>query len=590
METGNKKMNPMKKVLTGAAVWLSTLAVCAALVLAQDTPAAPEDAVAVEPAAVVEAPAEVVQAAPVQPAVREAVQVGDEQPVMPVLSGQSIQTISFKKDMPIKDALRMLAQMYQKNIVPSAKVDGIVTVSYLYDVSFEEALQAILGTHKYEVKGNFIKVYTNEEFMADKSRFEHAIIPLYYVNAAEAQKLATPLLSEFGQIGVTSPAQTDTVPGKGGDSLAIRDRLVVSDYPENLVRIREVLADVDTAPPQVLIEVTILKAVLNERTQFGIDFRSLNLDFDPSGVLNIGDSGITQSGLTGAVADGGLRIGIVNDNIDVLITALDSITDTTVLANPKIMALNKQAGKLIIGTRDGYRSTTQSNADGATQQVEFLESGTVLEFRPFIGKDGLIRMELRPEQSFGELIPDAGGRLPKKTTTEISSNIMVKDGKTIVIGGLFQEETVLGRDQVPLLGDLPFIGTLFRSNNDQSIRTELIVLITPHIINDPEQADGADRMNDVQRLAHQARKNITWLSRTRLDEDRYANAVKYYREGNNDAAMAALNSPFNIQRNYLEESRLRDRILTEQLGRNDGLERVMLRNLEKEESGKWFRK
>ena len=167
---------------------------------------------------------------------------------------------------------------------------------------------------------------------------------------------------------------------------------------------------------------------------------------------------------------------------------------------------------------------------------------------------------------------------------------MVKDGKTIVIGGLFQDDTVLGRDQVPLLGDLPFIGTLFRSNNDQSIRTELIVLITPHIINDPEQADGADRMNDAQRLAYQARKNITWLSRARLDEDRYANAVKYYREGNNEAAMAELNSPFNIQRNYLEESRLRDRILTEQLGQNDGLERVMLRNLEKEESGKWFRK
>ncbi|MHC5163081.1 MAG: hypothetical protein ACYSO4_08245, partial [Planctomycetota bacterium] len=71
---------------------------------------------------------------------------------------QSIQTISFKKDMPIKDALRMLAQMYEKNIVPSVGVDGIVTVTNLYDVTFEEAMQAILGTHKYEVKGNFIKI------------------------------------------------------------------------------------------------------------------------------------------------------------------------------------------------------------------------------------------------------------------------------------------------------------------------------------------------------------------------------------------------------------------------------------------------
>ena len=78
--------------------------------------------------------------------------------------GQSIQTIAFKKDMPIKDALGMLAQMYQKNIVPSAAVDGIVTVTNLYDVTFEEALQAVLGTHKYEIKGNFIKVYTSQIF------------------------------------------------------------------------------------------------------------------------------------------------------------------------------------------------------------------------------------------------------------------------------------------------------------------------------------------------------------------------------------------------------------------------------------------
>ncbi|MHC4987685.1 MAG: hypothetical protein ACYTFX_04185 [Planctomycetota bacterium] len=78
----------------------------------------------------------------------------DEAVVQDAVLGQSIQTIAFKKDMPIKDALRMLAQMYQKNIVPSAAVDGIVTVTNLYDVTFEEAMQAILGTNKYEVKGN----------------------------------------------------------------------------------------------------------------------------------------------------------------------------------------------------------------------------------------------------------------------------------------------------------------------------------------------------------------------------------------------------------------------------------------------------
>ncbi len=515
-----------------------------------------------------------------------------EEEMQQALAGQSIQTISFKKDMPIKDALRMLAQMYQKNIVPSAAVDGIVTVTNLYDVTFEEALQAILGTHKYEIKGNFIKIYTNEEFMADKSRFEHAMIPLYYINAAEAQKLAEPLLSEYGRLGATSPAALDTNPGQGGDTLAIRDRLVVNDYPENIRKIRETLEEVDIQPPQVLIEVTYLKAVLNEKTEFGIDWQNLQDDV----AISMGAAGVSALGFASGVnggSSGGLSIGILQDNVDVLIRALDTITETTVLANPKIMALNKQAGKIIIGNRDGYVSTSQTNADGATQEVEFLETGTVLEFRPFICKDGMIRMELYPKQSTGEVVEvSAGTVLPNETTTEVLTNVMVKDGKTIVLGGLFQEETTLSRSQIPLLGDLPFIGDLFRGTDDQSVRTELIVLITPHVINDPEEADGTERMKDVMRLAYDARKNITWMSRTRIEEDRYAEAVRLYTNGQPRAALALLNCWYSdLDRGYLDELRLKERIIREtQPDQVDQIEQIMLHQLEREESGKWLRR
>ncbi len=527
-------------------------------------------------------------AEPIVAAVAGTVQAEAE--VQESLTGQSIQTISFKKDMAITDALAMLAQMFQKNIVPSATVDGIVTVTNLYDVTFEEALQAILGTHKYEIKGNFIKVYTNEEFMADKSRFENDMILLYYINAAEAEKLAVPLLSEFGQLGVTSPAALDTVPGQGGDTLAIRDRLVVNDYPENIANIRETLEQVDIQPPQVLIEVTYLKAVLDETTEFGIDWQNLSAT---TGVA-LGTSGASVSGLASGVSTGGLSIGILEDNVEVLIRALDMITDTTILANPKIMALNKQAGKIIIGNRDGYLSS-ESLSDGgtSTQEVEFLETGTVLEFRPFICKDGMIRMELYPKQSTGEVVEVAAGTvLPNETTTEVMTNVMVKNGKTIVLGGLFQEETTLSRSQLPILGDLPIIGDLFRSINDQSVRTELIVLITPHIINDPEDADGTDRMSDVMRLAYDARKNITWMSRARIEEDRYAQAVELYTEGQPEAALALLNCEYSdMDRGYLDELRLKERIIREtqpdQVGK---IEQIMLRAIEKEESGKWLRR
>lgn len=569
---GNRKTNVEHKRFVKLGTWAVVLSIGAMVLMGQITVAGAEPAVAVVAASTM------------------AETTADEAEMQESLTSQSIQTISFKKDMPITDALRMLAQMYQKNIVPSAAVDGIVTVTNLYDVTFEEAMQAILGTHKYEIKGNFIKVYTNDEFMQDKSRFENAIISLYYINAAEAQKLVEPLLSEFGRLGVTSPAALDTQPGEGGDTLAIRDRLVVNDYPENINKIKETLDEVDSQPPQVLVEVTFLKAVLNEKTEFGIDFQKLT---DGASVA-LGTSGISSLGFaTGVTGTGGLSIGVLDSNVDAFIRALETITDTTVLANPKVMALNKQAGQITIGSEDGYLSTSTTNADGKTQEVAFLESGTILKFRPFVGKDGLIRMELNPEQSSGSVTETSGGdSLPSKTTTEVSTNIMVKDGKTIVLGGLFQEETTLSRSQIPLLGDLPIIGDLFRGTDDTTIRTELIVLITPHIINDPEEADGTERMQDAMRLAYDARKNITWMSRARIEEERYAEAVNLYSNGQPEAALALLNCEYSdMDRGYLDELRLKERIIREtQPDQADKIERIMLRTIEKEESGKWIRR
>ncbi|MEJ5259430.1 MAG: secretin N-terminal domain-containing protein [Anaerohalosphaeraceae bacterium] len=566
MKTQRRKQKKLKfrTYLTAFSVWLLAVLGLTALVIGQENEGA--------------APAEAAEAA--APA---------EASPSPSFSMQSVQSISFRKDMPIRDALQMLAQMYHKNIVPSARVDGTVTVTNLYDVTFEEALQAILGTHKYEIKGNFVKIYTNEEFRADKTRFEYAVIPLYYINAEEAKKLAEPLLSEFGQLGVTSPAQRNTTPGQGGDSLAIHDRLVVSDYPENIRRIREVLADVDVEPLQVLLEVTVMEATLTEATKFGIDWSNV-----PGVTIDMGTGGFYQGGFAPAVTGtnaSGITVGVTFDNIAALIKAVETISDLTIMANPKILALNKQAGKLIIGKEEGYQSLTNVAEGGtATQRVEFLESGTVLEFRPFIGKDGLIRMEIRPEQSNGEIVQFGSTQLPKKTKTEIMTNVMVRDGQTIVLGGLFKESTNLSRNQVPIVGDIPVIGELFRGVSDNSTRVELIILITPHIIQRPEQAQGAERLEDVQRLAHEARSNLYWMSRVKIDEDRYARAVQYYLNGDYNSAMTELNNILTIHRNYLEAIRLRERILREtQPQAAQQMERLMLQKIEREESGKWFR-
>lgn len=505
-----------------------------------------------------------------------------------IAEGVAIQELTFNKEMTIADALRFLALKFKKNIIPSPGVDGMLTVTKLYNVSFEQALKAIIGPNEYEKSedGKFIRIYTPEEYTGNISRMMHKVIPLNYITAAEAGILVKPVLSAAGAIAKTSAALLDTEPGEGGDTLAGKDYIVVQDYPEVLDKVEQIIADIDVAPQQILLEVTILEATLTETTQFGIDWDVLGINV--GGTIDIGDSGVQQTGLAPTAITSGLSIGIVQDHVRVLIEALETMTDTTVLANPKILALNKQAGRLLIGDEDGYKTTTQISDSGADiQEISFLKSGTILEFRPFICDNGYIRMEIYPEQSDGSV--SALG-LPSKSTTSIQSNVMVKDGKTIVIGGLFKEKTNLSRNQIPILGDLPFVGDAFRGTDDTSTRVELIVLITPHIISDPEQTDGDDRMADIQRIRYGARRTLIWMSRARISEDRYKKAVEYYQDGDLGSAMSQLNSAWTIKRTFLDADRLKDRIIKETQPQNvDRIEWIMLDHLERELSEKWLR-
>ena len=503
----------------------------------------------------------------------------------------SIRSMAFNEGTTIRGALSMLSKLFKKNIIPSPEISGTVTVSNLYDVSFEEALAAVIGPNKYDIKENFIRVYTLKEYQQNKGLFVSKVLPLYYITAVEAEKLITPLLSEHGSVASTTPASLDTEPGKGGDTVSIRDMLVVQDMPDKVKEIEEKLSEIDKMPPQVLIEVTILEAVLNETTQFGIDLDILGASRTTGSGLT-GSNGLVMNSIPAALdtSTKGLDVRILKDNLRIFIRALEEITDTTVLANPKVLALNKQAGKIHIGNNNGYLTTTNVSDGGtATQEVKFLETGTKLEFRPFICKDGMIRMEIYPEQSSGSVNETTG--LPNSSLTIVQTNVMVEDGKTIVLGGLFKEKTTLTHSQVPILGDIPFAGGLFKNVNDESIRTELIILITPHIINDPEETEGDKRLNDVHRLAQKVRKNLSWIGRARRAEDQYTKALRYYDDGNKEMALCTLNSMWEHRRPYLEVDRLRERIIKEtQPNYQVDIERIMLGIMEEKESKNWLRR
>jgi type IV pilus assembly protein PilQ len=542
-----------------------------------------------------------------------------EAEVASIPEGGKIPVFNCEEDFGIRKALAMLGSMCQKNIVPSPGVDGQLAFRSLRDVTFEEAMDAILGeAFVYEAKGNLIKVYTKDEYKKIKEnpdRMIYNLFTLYYITAEEAKKLIEPILSENARIGTSTPAEKKISGSSGsgsggsgaggggsgggsggsmdsaggGDSMAHYDTIVVYDYPEKISMIKEMLERLDVKPKQVLVEATILSAVLHEDTDLGFDWNFMG-GYELDGFPAINSSVGAPVEIYGfAAVEDGLRIGIKSENIFGFINALETVTDVTVLANPKILALNKQEGSVLIGQNLGYRSSTTIGQGGvATEgQVEFLETGTQLVFRPYIGNDGYIRMEIFPKDSSAEL--DADG-VPQETTTQLKTNILVKDGETIIIGGLFRDVTNTSRYQVPILGDLPIIGMAFRGTSDKVQREEVMIMLTPHIIEEPKQTQGQERAEDISRKRSGSKNELQWFDKAKMAEDRYANAVSSYLNNDNVIAMKELGMALELRPSYLEAIRLKERIIAETNPEElKTLKRVELEKVDQEEAPNWQR-
>lgn len=449
--------------------------------------------------------------------------------------------------------LQLLSIQSQRNIISSNNVQATVTAD-LYGVTFYEALDSILHVNGfgYIEKGNFIYVYTADElseFEALSRKPMTRIIDLDYLNSTDAAEFAKMLLSDSGSITANAATEaysiTDGVP-TGADNYANSATIVVSDFEENIEEIQALIDELDTKPAQVLIEATILQTTLNEANAFGVDFALIqNLDFTDfvgtGGPLSVVDGLISGAGETidgtavnapnghgtglqstvgNTAGSAGLKAGFVNGDVGVFMRVLDEITDVTVVSNPKLLTLNRQPARVLVGTRVGYLNSTTTDTS-TTQSVEFLDVGTQLAVRPFVSKNGLIRLELRPQVSNFTLrqVADGAGNnvtIPDEDTTEMNTNVMVRDGQTVVLGGLFTETTSTTRRQVPVLGDIPIVGSAFKGFDDSTRRSEIIFLITPSIINDTILAETGDMGNQyLEHARYGARKGLLPWSRER---------------------------------------------------------------------------
>lgn len=497
-------------------------------------------------------------------------------------------------DMPISTALRLLSVQSQRNIVASPNVKGTVTAN-LFNVTFEEALDAILTPvgASFRVAGNFIYVYTNSE-LAVTAGEGHAIVTriftLNYVKATDVQPLIAPMLGEGGSIGLSRGNEGAAGGGSAGGaeeaSTTIDNVMTVTTRADRMADVERLIKQVDVRPRQVLIEATIVRAELNENNALGIDFTLVGgVDLELLGATSQGGTQVTlgtlpqdrfelfnataQTGFTSNVPGGGLRLGIIKDHVAVFLQALDEITNTSVIANPKVLATHKQRGKMIVGRRDGYLTTTVTETQ-AIQTVEFLETGTQLVYRPFIGEDGYIRIELHPKDSVG--VVNAQG-LPSEQTTEVTTNVIVRDGETILIGGLFREVSTINRSQIPALGSLPGIGPLFRSQGDTTGREEVLILMTVHIVKDSAAYTEASKqtLEGVERVRVGLRKGMMWHGAERLAQWNYARAVELEEQGSRDLALWHLDLSLRNVWNFFPAVELKEKILQRRAWDDDGV-------------------
>ncbi len=304
----------------------------------------------------------------------------------------------------------------------------------------------------------------------------------------------------------------------------LTNSLVILATPRDYAMIRTVLSELDVAPRQVLVEMLIAEVTLTEDTEFGITHRfgdAINAPLPGGGTGNT-DTGTGGAGNTladilrgllaggaagagfnvdGTAGGGGLDLLVNNalDDYQLALTALASETELKVLSRPHIMTADNQEARILVGAEIPI-VTSQSDTDvqgvgGATrflQNIQYRDTGVVVQVTPQVNSQGLINMQVSQEVSeiaaANSALDVQGIVSPSFTTREAETTVVVHSGETIVIGGIIQETKTATKSGVPYLKDLPVLGQLFRSVSNDKRRTELIILITPYIVRDRSEA------------------------------------------------------------------------------------------------------
>jgi type II secretory pathway component GspD/PulD (secretin) len=289
------------------------------------------------------------------------------------------------------------------------------------------------------------------------------VFNLNFANAKQMEKTVSNLVSSGGKVGIDERLNS----------------IVVIDTTANLEQIRQAVGKLDVKAPQVMIEALIVNVKLTNELKMGIDWTMLGTS------TNYFNQGLSITGNSNPYGKVTFSTTSGNWNFQGLIDFVETNQNVKILANPKVLVLNNQTATIDSIEEIPYRELTETSAGGSIGTVSFKEAGIKLEVTPQISNDGYIIMHVKPEQSAqtGTFTID-NTETPVIETRRTDTTLRVRDGQTIIIGGLRKSEPSVVESKVPILGDIPLIGVLFRKIDTDIIESELGVFITPHIYTD----------------------------------------------------------------------------------------------------------
>ena len=275
--------------------------------------------------------------------------------------------------------------------------------------------------------------------------------------------------------------------------------LLVSTASKYQDQVKKIIEELDRPVPQVLIKVLVAEVSHDKTNDLGADFSIL--DTRPSGKGVIVGQGF---GNQAAAANGGLVVSLMETNLNATIHALATEGKLDVLSRPYILASDNQQASITIGQEVPFITNTQVNITGQQiNTIQYQAVGIILNVTPHINPDGLVILDVAPEisQLTGTTVPiGAGVSAPVIANRSASSRVAIRNGNTIVIGGMMQDQKTTTINKIPILGDIPIIGQIFQRYQDDRSKTELLIFLTPHVALEPDTLNGmsADEMKGTK--------------------------------------------------------------------------------------------